>query len=446
MRLTLTLLHKDLRGFLRDRTALALTFLVPAVLIYIFGHVFGIAGGGSGGPSGIPLAVVSETEHPAAAAITAALQRETAFRVITTTPGDDTSPAAPLTAAAARALIEQNRARFALIIPADFQRPDALGLRFLFLTNPRNEIETQIVNGLLQRTLFTAAPEALFGSLRQRAVAALGEDRTAQLYTRVAEAIARTLDADPATIQAALHRGPFRAADPAAPTADRPTAEDFLRQIMQIDTEQVTGRDVRSPAATRSVGGWAMMFLLFSLSGAATSLFEEKKAGLFHRLLASPVRRAHILWSKYLFCMLLGLVQLTALFLAGHLLYGIDVWSNFGNLLVICLAASIACTAFGMLIAAYAPTPAAASGLATFLILTMSAIGGAWFPTSFMPAFIQTLSQFTIVYWSIEGFLRVLWAGAGLTQLLPVVGILLLMATLANAFSLHRFTRGSLFT
>ena len=61
------------------------------------------------------------------------------------------------------------------------------------------------------------------------------------------------------------------------------------------------------------------MFLLFSVSGAATSLFDEKKAGLFQRLLAAPVKRSHILWSKYLFCTTLGLVQLTSLFFAGRL-------------------------------------------------------------------------------------------------------------------------------
>ena len=174
--------------------------------------------------------------------------------------------------------------------------------------------------------------------------------------------------------------------------------------------------------ATRSVGGWAMMFLLFSLSGAATSLFDEKKAGIFQRLLSAPVRRTQILWSKYLFGMLVGLVQLGVLFLAGHLLFGIDIATNLGNLFLICFAASTACVAFGMLLAAIAPTAAAANGLGTFLILTMSAIGGAWFPTSFMPEFIQHLSKLTIVYWSIEGFIQVLWANCTTRGITPDPG------------------------
>lgn len=65
----------------------------------------------------------------------------------------------------------------------------------------------------------------------------------------------------------------------------------FLEQLVKIEQEQLAGAQVKNTGATRAVGGWAMMFLLFALSGSATSLFEEKKAGLFLRLPASPVRR-----------------------------------------------------------------------------------------------------------------------------------------------------------
>ncbi len=36
----------------------------------------------------------------------------------------------------------------------------------------------------------------------------------------------------------------------------------------------------------------------------------------------------------------------------------------------------------------------------------------------------QQLSKLTLVYWSMEGFSAVLWAGQGLRQILPILGIL----------------------
>jgi hypothetical protein len=72
-------------------------------------------------------------------------------------------------------------------------------------------------------------------------------------------------------------------------------------QIIRVESIQVAGQDVKSPAATRIVGGWAMQFLLFALSAAATALFYERDHGIFHRILAGPVSRAQILWSKFVF-------------------------------------------------------------------------------------------------------------------------------------------------
>ena len=123
----------------------------------------------------------------------------------------------------------------------------------------------------------------------------------------------------------------------------------------------------------------------------------------------------------------------------------IDVFGHLGLLLVVCVFAAAACTSFGMLIASVSPTPESARGLSTFVILLMCAIGGAWFPVSFMPEFIQRFSKFTLVYWSMEGFSQVLWSDASLAELLPTLGILALMTAVVMGFSVWRFSRGRIF-
>jgi ABC-2 type transport system permease protein len=75
----------------------------------------------------------------------------------------------------------------------------------------------------------------------------------------------------------------------------------------------------------------------------------------------------------------------------------------------------------------------------------MSAIGGAWFPTSLMPEFIQKLSKLTLVYWAMEGFSQVLWANASFTELLPTLGILGGITAVVMSVALWRFNRGKLF-
>lgn len=448
MHLVLTLLRKDYLNFKKDRVAVGLTFLVPIVLIYIFGQVFGVNRKDTG-PVGIPLAIVNQSSAPEVATLVDALKREKAFRVIETgTDGDAQGRLQPLTEEVVRSGFKSDRFRFALVFPTDATSDARFGLRMKFLTNPRNEIETQTVTGLLQKTVYTAAPQLLMQSLRKQAVEFIGAKDTDKFYGEIAGSVSRAFNLDEAKVRETMARGEIPRSNPASAKPDGASASgvgEFMDRVIKIEKEQLAGAQVSNAAATRVVGGWAMMFLLFSLSGMATSLFEEKKAGLFLRLLSAPVRRSHLLWSKYLFGIALGLVQLVTLFFAGRLMFGIDVLANFGNLVVICLVAAMACTAFGMLLASITRTQAAASGLATLLILTMSSIGGAWFPTSFMPEFIQRLSKLTVVYWSMEGFALVLWNGCTFTELLPTLGVLLGMSAVLVAISLWRFRRGPIF-
>lgn len=441
MHLILTLLRKDFLNFSKDRVAVSLTFLVPVVLIYIFGQVFGVTRTSSA-PSGIPLAVVNESAAPEIGKLVAALRQETAFRVVESAT-DEAGEAHALSEAEVREGFQANRYRFALILPSDAMSDEKFGVRLKLLFNPRNDIESQVVMGLLQKTIYTEAPALLMRSLEKQAAAAIGQVETDRFYGEMAGTVSRAFGLNEAKVRESMSRGAL--GEVISGSGSTGGSTNFLEQLVKIEQEQLAGTQVKNTGATRAVGGWAMMFLLFALSGSATSLFDEKKAGLFLRLLASPVRRSHILWSKYIWGTLLGLVQLVALFFAGRLMFGIDVTSNFGNLLVICFAAAVACTGFGMLLAAITRTPAAAQGLATLLILTMSAVGGAWFPTSFMPEFIQQISKLTVVYWSMEGFMQVLWNDCTLLELLPTVGILFGIAGVLISVSLWRFKRGSVF-
>ncbi len=452
----LTLVRKDFLNFFRNKAAVSLTFAVPFAMIYLFGQIFGVNRKDSG-PSGFPLAVVNASSEPTAAALVAALRTEKSFRLITEFTLPDKSKR-PLAESDLRPLMQAPGApfRFALVIPPDAVGGGALGLKLKLLSNPRNEIETQTVNGLLQKTIFSNVPQLLGQSLQAAAKKALGDERLARFNTGVATAVGTAFDLDPAAVQKEIEAGHFGLSRLTAPSAsstpastgndkNSSAASDFFSKIVKLETEQVVGAQVKNPQATGLVGGWAIQFLLFALSASAASLFRERDAGLFQRLLAGPLTRAHILWSKFLYGVILGLVQLVVLFVASSWLYGIDVLPHLGLLAVVCVFAAAACTSFGMLIAAIAPSPEAASGLATFLIMLMSALGGAWFPISLMPEFIQQFSKLTLVYWSMEGFSAVLWAGHGLGQLLPLLGILGGITALVMSVAVWRFNRGRIF-
>ncbi|MDF9832938.1 ABC-2 type transport system permease protein [Ereboglobus sp. PH5-5] len=448
MSIILTLLRKEYLIFKCDRAAFALTFLVPALMIYIFGMVFGINRADTG-PRGIPLAVVNECDNPAALRLIDVLRAEKGFRIITTTTPDG-GAARDLEAGDLKPLMRDNVFRFAIVIPSNLIETSTVGVNLKLLSNPRNEIETQTVNGLLQKCIFSNVPQLLGQSMQASMKSMLGGAGKDKLNRNIAGAISESFDVNETEVLRELEAGNFgfdRMTSRAEGAADdgKTKKGNPLGELIKIENEQVVGKDVKSPAAARNVGAWAVMFLLFSVSHLAITLFEEKRAGLLQRLMSSSVRPSHVLWSKFLFGVLLGLVQLMALFCAGRLLYGLDIVSHFGQLLLVSAAAAGACAGFGMLIASIARTSAAAGFLTTLLVMLMSCLGGAWVPVSFMPEVVQKISVFTIPYWVIEGFMQVFWEGGSLARLAPTVGVLCGITLAAMSVAWWRFKRGTIF-
>ncbi|MCW8849635.1 MAG: ABC transporter permease, partial [Melioribacteraceae bacterium] len=233
-----------------------------------------------------------------------------------------------------------------------------------------------------------------------------------------------------------------------ADSSDSNSTSDFdvMSNLIKFDSEQLVGTEIKNPGVTRIVGGWAIMFLLFTLTGAATSIFEEKQEGTLKRFFCMPVSRSEFLWAKYIYSILLGIVQLFVLFLFAYFLYDVDIFSNFTNLMIVILASASAAVAFGMIITAYSKSLAQANGIATLFILVMSALGGSWFPVTLFPDWLQMISKFTLTYWSVEAFLQVLWRNASLNEILfPYLFILIGIAVIANYVALYLFKKRQVF-
>lgn len=436
MKTILTLIRKEYRLFWTDILAVSLTFFVPVALILLWGSIFGNV---SSGPEHIRMAFLNLSTAPIAGRIERVLDTTRTFALIKTY-ADENGRQIPFDTTTIKEHVRKGSVSAALVIPEDAYTDTSFGLRLKFYYDPRNDMENQIVQGMLQQTIMSQLPEVFLKSGQRYAQQWLGPDSGRAFNSDIARTIGKYFGVDTRKVL------DFRLDDTATVFAGGSGGNgNFFNNILRLDKEQLVGKEITSPWATRSVGGWAMMFLLFTLNASAVSLFEEKQNGVILRILASPVSRVQVLWSKYLFNVSLGCIQLAVLFVAGALLFKIDILSNVLNLLLVMLFASGACTAFGMLLAAVSKTQGQARALGTLLILAMSSIGGAWFPTSFMPPFIQTLAKGSIVYWSMEAFLAVLWRGAGLVEILPYFGVLFGISLAVIAVSLWRFRSGHVF-
>ena len=403
----------------------------------IFGSIFG---GSSASPQGIRLAVLNQSPSEVAKRIESTLDTSKAFQIIKSYK-DDSGKQVVFDSVSIKEYVRAGNAAAALILPPDAYSDTSLGLNLKFYFDPNNDIEIQTTKGLIKQIVFTQFPSIIAQSGFKQAEQFLGTKSGEGFRRGIASTVSKYFKVDTSAI---LH--PDFAKNHSMGSDSTGKSFNFMDKIIRIEEQQLVGQDLKNPWATRSVGGWAMTFLLFTLTASSSSLFDDRKSGVMLRLLTSPVSRVHILWSKYLFNMSLGVIQLLFMFVAGWLLFDVDIFSNIFNLLLVIIAASMACTSFGMLLAAFSQTRQQAQGLGTFFILTMSAVGGAWFPTSFMPPAIQFFSKLTIVYWSMDGFLEVLWRGVGLFSILPNLGILFGVSAVVSIISVRQFRRGDIFS
>lgn len=445
----LILLKKDLLVFWKDRPVVVVTYLMPILVIFLFGSIFGAGEGGTAGPSGIRLGIVNESPSPIANQLIQELERSGSLQLVFEANGKDQPE--PLTEEKVRRMISENQLQFALVFPEDAVAEKGLGVNVKYLHNPQNQIEQQMVEGVVQRTLFSETPRIYLEAM-QESMGGLITDREVETFNAgIAETVEETFQLPAQDIEAFLtENNPLGAMTQSTGEGGSEGVDarfnELVSKLVDLNKEQLVGQKVKNPVGTRMIGGWAIMFLLFSLTGAASSLFDEKHAGIFYRLLSGPVAREDILFSKFLLMVLIGLTQLITCFLAGWFFFRIEIFSLFLGLAIYSFIVALSCTSFGMLLGALSKTSSQANAYATLVILPMSALGGAWWPISLMPEWIQVFSNVTLVYWAIEGYEQILWAQAGLRGAAPQMGILVGFTALALGFSVWRFRKGRLFT
>jgi len=311
------LFKKDFIRFFNDQPAVLLTFIVPVVLIVIFGSIFG--GGGSRGK--VPVIFINESDSEIATLIEEKLDSSSSIRLVKKYEPEDSDSSIFFTEGIAKEYVKTGKISAAVVLPEDFLSDTSLTMTIKYYYDPKNEIESAIIQAAIQKTVFSQLPEIFPALLTRQANDFLGAEKGDEFRESMANVVSDYFGVEKDSIlkftSQEINQNMFGTNDDSSSTS-------FMENLIKFDSEQLVGTELKNPGVTRIVGGWAMMFLLFSLTGAATSLFEEKQEGTLRRLLCMPVKRSQVLMSKYLYSMTLGIVQLLVMFLFAWALFDVD--------------------------------------------------------------------------------------------------------------------------
>jgi ABC-2 type transport system permease protein len=420
----LTLLRIGWINVRRDRVVQAMMFLLPIMFFSIFALVFSNQRDTT--PK-VSVAVVDEDQSDYSRKLVKGLTNEGSLRVRTTRADNGTGPA--LDRAGAEKAVRDGVVPVAIVLPKGIGAGHQLwggaenGPAVELLADVSDPVAPQMVQGILKEVSFTAAPEAL---------AAEGIDRFRQYAGPLTPAQEASVSQWMTTL-----KNPSLASSSSDTGARQPSQVGLAVKVVNV--LQPPGKSDTSMVSFYAAG-IGVMFLLFSCSGAGGALLEEEESGTLGRLIGSRLGMGGILLGKWIFVMLMGMLQLTVMFTWGALVFHLPLLTHLPGFVVMTVATAAAAAAFGLVLATISRSRQQLSGIATILILAMSAIGGSMFPRFLMSESMQKVGLITFNAWALDGYIKVFWRDARVIELGPQV-LVLASLTVVFLFAARRFAR-----
>jgi ABC-2 type transport system permease protein len=187
------------------------------------------------------------------------------------------------------------------------------------------------------------------------------------------------------------------------------------------------------------VPGMAVFFALYMVTFLGLAFFREHIWSTWDRLRASPVRSHEIVIGKIAPNFGVLVAQQTVLFLAGVLLFGLDVRGSVLALAAVALAFILWLIAFAFAVTSYCRTFQQVLAVSNLGAILFSGIGGALTPIDALPGWADAIAPAFPTYWAMRGFTDVLLDGEGLSGVAPEVGVLLGASALFWVLAAVRF-------
>jgi ABC-2 type transport system permease protein len=71
--------------------------------------------------------------------------------------------------------------------------------------------------------------------------------------------------------------------------------------------------------------------------------------------------------------------------------------------------------------------------------MTLAPLGGAWWPLEIVPDFMKTIGHLSPIAWAMDAFQEMMFYNGGVLDILPMLGVLLIMAAAFFGFGVWRF-------
>src|SRR5262245_17694188 len=418
------LVRKDLQLFFSDRRAVILTFAVPIAIASFFGSIFRGGGDNDSEPAKIPIAIVDRDGSQISKAIVAGIAGDKNLAVSTPSVED------------ARSAVQKGDVAVAVIVPPQFG--DAAGRAFLargakpqvdLLFDPSRGAELAMVRGVLTGHVMEAVGKEVFNGAQGRTIV---DDTLRQLDSNGMPPESReTLR----TLLLSVQR-----LNQQTDASGGGTGGGGLTVPYDVKEDAVVaGGNAQYNGYAHSFAGMGIQFLLFAAIDLGMGILLERERGIWKRFRSAPLSRFTLLAARATSGTVITLLTLVVSFTFAMIVFSVRIHGSVLGFAAIAVACSIMAATFGLLVAALGRTVAATRRVATFAVLIMVMLGGAWVPSFVFPAWLQRFTVVIPARWAVDGLDAMTWRGLGIDAAVAPTLVLLSFAVLFGVLTLTRF-------
>lgn len=418
----LAMIRKDLRLFFADRRAVIMAFAVPIAIASFFGSIF--SGAQTTTRAKVAIGLVDEDGSAIARSIVSGAE------------GDESLAVTRGAADEIRRLVREGRLAVGVVVPAGFG--DAAGRAFLagadrpeltVFYDPSRSMELAMVRGVMTQYVMQSVTREMFAGQSGDALIAdslkrLGESGLPNEQTAALQALLTSVQR-------------FNSARAEAGAAAAPAPGLTVPYTVREQAE--TNSQAAYNGYAHSFAGMGIQFLLFAAANLGIEILLERQRGLWKRMRSAPLARTTLLIGKASSGALVALLTLLVSFGFAMVVFSVRIQGSVIGFVAVAVACSLMASTFGIMLAALGRTPGATRGVASFAVLIMVMLGGAWVPSFVFPQWLQQITLVIPTRWAVDGLDAMTWRGLGLSAAVQPTLVLLGFAVAFWAIAVRRF-------
>jgi ABC-2 type transport system permease protein len=418
---------KEILLLLRDKTGLAVLFIMPMVLIFVMTLIQDSAFR-SMNENGIPVVFVNEDMDSLGFSIQRGLQDNPLCRI------NNRNPNIVYSAEQANQVVSKGEYILGIIVPANATKSIRNHVKKMVenVLNPEasaNDSASEMVE--IKILIDPVANKSFVNSIVSNIREFISELKMQLMFETFSNEMSQFLPSD----------------------TEKPDNNYKQTQIVKFQEEYATNKaeEIKPNAVQHNVPAWSVFAVFFIVLPLTAGIVKEKSEGSIFRIYTMPTPYSLILTGKILVYVVICLIQFILMFCVGLFLLPLlglpilNMGESVAGIFLICIASAFAATGFGVMVGTLARTEPQGAIMGSLSVLLLSALGGIWVPSYIMPDFMQKISAFSPLNWGLAGFYELFLRNGGFTNVvLPALKLFIFfILTISIAIFYNKYKRSS---